>query len=302
MPRNPFPSFYFYADDWLASKARALMTLEEQGAYLNLLCHAWTADPPCTLPNDPDQLAALSGLGDKWQAAAPRLLRWFIERRGRLVNVKLYGIYQQAKTQRALKVAAGIEGGRRSAELRANEAKQRLSIGQAESKPPIPIPKKEKELGGGKKPPRETPRDSLAEEFETKIRPAYPKRDGDQRWIQASSSYRVARRSGETFEAIRDGLARYVRWCDHKQIVGTSSVKQAGTFFGREKCWREPWEVRANGIQHHAVRKLRLASGREIEVPNGKRVEFTDNPEACDVYELPNGILSVREGARWVRQ
>jgi hypothetical protein len=78
-------------------------------------------------------------------------------------------------------------------------------------------------------------------EFENTIKPAYPRRDGDQRWQKAKGLFRAARKAGEPLETILDGVRRYAAWCERKQLVGTVHVKQAATFFGSEKCWREPW-------------------------------------------------------------
>ena len=84
--------------------------------------------------------------------------------------------------------------------------------------------------------------DPLTEEFE-KAKDTYPKRDGDQRWQKAFGHFRAARRKGEPLDSILDGLRRYAAWCERKGLVGTDKVKQAATFFGPEKCWREPWEA-----------------------------------------------------------
>lgn len=168
------------------------------------------------------------------------------------------------------------------------------------SSPVLSSPARPEKDSGGK--PPSSPRGVLAEEFETKIRPVYPRRDGDQRWVQASSNYQVARQNGETFEGMFGGLERYVAWCVHKGIVGTSSVKQAASFFGREKCWRESWAIVAQPAKsaNGGPRKLRLTDGRVITVPSGKKIQFTDNPDASPAYELPNGTLSVKSGASWV--
>jgi len=79
------------------------------------------------------------------------------------------------------------------------------------------------------------------EEFETLIKPEYPRRDGDQRWVEARERYRAARKGGEALEVIVAGVKRYAERCQRKGLVGTDKVKQAATFFGREKCWLESW-------------------------------------------------------------
>lgn len=89
--------------------------------------------------------------------------------------------------------------------------------------------------------PRERPPDALEQEFESLVRPLYPRRHGDHRWRTALGHYRAARKAGEPLEAIVSGVRRYAAFCRDKGWVGTEFVKQASSFFGRDKCWREPW-------------------------------------------------------------
>jgi uncharacterized protein YdaU (DUF1376 family) len=79
-----YPYFPFYPQDFLADPVVVCMTLEEQGAYWRLCCHAWK--PPSwdggkatvgSLHNDPTLLAALSGAGPRWEDLAPAVLRAF---------------------------------------------------------------------------------------------------------------------------------------------------------------------------------------------------------------------------------
>jgi len=72
------PYFKFFPADWLGSTSVACMTLEQQGAYMRLLSHAWQASD-CGIPDDDAMLAMLSGLGDRWPSAGPpvrRMFRW----------------------------------------------------------------------------------------------------------------------------------------------------------------------------------------------------------------------------------
>lgn len=131
MPKNPFPYYGWFARDWLASEARATMTLEQQGAYRNLLDHAWLNDPPCTLPTDHRVLAMFSGLGDRWPEVGVPLLEWFVEKQGRLVNERLQKVFKEAMRQLRQKKEAGKKGGLKSAEERAKRGKQRSSDAQA---------------------------------------------------------------------------------------------------------------------------------------------------------------------------
>lgn len=54
------PSFQFYPGDWLASQRVQLMTLEEEGAYIRLLCYCWVHG---SIPSDPAAISRLIGKG-----------------------------------------------------------------------------------------------------------------------------------------------------------------------------------------------------------------------------------------------
>ena len=99
-------------------------------------------------------------------------------------------------------------------------------------------------VSNGSKNSNQSPgKDPYQLEFETQVKPAYPKRDGDNRWQQALGHYRVARRNGEPMQTILEGVQRYAFWVEAKGLVGTDKVKQAASFLGKEKCWREPWDI-----------------------------------------------------------
>lgn len=54
------PAFQFYPQDYLSSSRVAVMTLEEEGAYIRLLCYCWTMG---SIPKDPVLCARLAGKG-----------------------------------------------------------------------------------------------------------------------------------------------------------------------------------------------------------------------------------------------
>lgn len=45
------PAFQFYVMDWLSDPNVVMMSAEERGMYIQLLCYMWNTDD-CTLPND----------------------------------------------------------------------------------------------------------------------------------------------------------------------------------------------------------------------------------------------------------
>ena len=74
MAKKKSPYMPWYASDWLGSTKRAMMTLAQQGAYVNLLCHQWASEDGA-LPDDDDLLANLSGLGSAWNNGGGVVLR-----------------------------------------------------------------------------------------------------------------------------------------------------------------------------------------------------------------------------------
>jgi uncharacterized protein YdaU (DUF1376 family) len=129
------PAFLFYAGDWLLDPHVSVMTLEQQGAYLRLLCTAWLEDG---LPNDLEWVRLLLALSQKrfdpiWKAIGPR---WVVDG-DRLVN-------RRQETERTLRRerseemrALGRLGGKRSAQARGQPDGQaaRLPDGRAGPQP-----------------------------------------------------------------------------------------------------------------------------------------------------------------------
>lgn len=77
--------FPFYVNDFLSSSKVTLMSNEERGGYILLLCHEWN-DPHCTLPDNDEAIRKLSQLmGDLTLVKS-----CFIRKRGRLLNERLY--------------------------------------------------------------------------------------------------------------------------------------------------------------------------------------------------------------------
>jgi hypothetical protein len=71
---TPLAYFALYPNDWLASPTIQRMTLEEQGAFLRLLCYSWTMDG---IPTDHRELALLLGLepgGERAEGILSRVL------------------------------------------------------------------------------------------------------------------------------------------------------------------------------------------------------------------------------------
>jgi len=76
--------FPFYVPDFLSSPTVTMMSAEEVGGYVLLLCYAWQ-DPQGSLPSDDDSLRVLS----RMKGDLTRLKSCFTEKKGRLYNKRL---------------------------------------------------------------------------------------------------------------------------------------------------------------------------------------------------------------------
>lgn len=108
------PAFQLYTNDWLSSTKITLMKPEQEGAYIRLLCYAWN-EPDCGLPDDDEQLAVLSRLGEGWLKGGSSVVRkCFFEKDGRLYNKRLL---EERKKQEVWRKKSS-EGGKLSANIR----------------------------------------------------------------------------------------------------------------------------------------------------------------------------------------
>lgn len=114
------PAFQFYPGDWLSSPHVTLMTPEQEGAYIRLLCYAW-ADPDCSIPDDDEILAKLSRLGEGWFKGGSSVVRKCFEPHpeiaGKLVNLRLLKERKKQEIWREKSRSGGIK----SAESRAKK-------------------------------------------------------------------------------------------------------------------------------------------------------------------------------------
>ena len=105
------PAFQFYPGDYLSSQRVSLMTLEEEGAYIRLLCYCWKHGH---IPSDPIQLAHLIGKGATVKLA-PKVSKMVLAKGGsRLVHDKL----EELREERNRWIEKSRQGGLKTAEKR----------------------------------------------------------------------------------------------------------------------------------------------------------------------------------------
>jgi len=92
-------SFQFCPVDYLSDSNVEAMTLEQQGAYIRLICHAWSSTTVGHLPNDDETLAQLSRLGEeKWAQSKSKILKAFdLSVDGFIVHRQLIAEYEKQK-------------------------------------------------------------------------------------------------------------------------------------------------------------------------------------------------------------
>jgi hypothetical protein len=94
-----------------------LMTPEQRGAYIDLLCHQWN-DETCSLPDDDNALSVLSGLGEGWFKGGSTTLRLCFPKHpsfgSRIANEKLLKLREEREEW----IKKSKKGGRKSAAVR----------------------------------------------------------------------------------------------------------------------------------------------------------------------------------------
>jgi uncharacterized protein YdaU (DUF1376 family) len=106
------PAFQFYPNDWLSSTNIMLMTPAEEGAYIRLLAISWNNEN-CDLPDDDEQLAILSRLGEGWfNGGSTKIRKCFKAKGNRLYNERLLEERKKQEEWREKSRQGGIKSGK----------------------------------------------------------------------------------------------------------------------------------------------------------------------------------------------
>lgn len=110
-PADRLPWFKFFPMDWVSSETMERFSVEQEGAYLRLLCRQWMAKDGY-LTGDEQILEQWSGLNSRWRTAGRPIIKTCFVRRPdkRLANMKLRELWEDARIKH--------EKARKSAELR----------------------------------------------------------------------------------------------------------------------------------------------------------------------------------------
>ena len=109
------PAFQFYPKDYQSDEAVRLMSHEERGIYLDLLCAEWLEK---SIPSDPRLLARLVGITPRKMAKAWEIIRSKFaphpSGNGRLIHPRL----EDERAKQSEWREKSSKGGLKSAELR----------------------------------------------------------------------------------------------------------------------------------------------------------------------------------------
>lgn len=129
------PAFQFYPDDWLSSADVTLLTLEQEGIYIRLICYCWREG---SIPGNPEVLAGLIGKGATSELMA-QLLHMFEpdpKNASRLIHARLEKERKKQRQYRKEKSKAGKNG----AKSRWANKKQKMAEPSKENGTAIVLP------------------------------------------------------------------------------------------------------------------------------------------------------------------
>jgi len=104
------PYFPFYPQYWIADPRIQLLSAEGRGALIQLMAYAWIGTPPCTLPDRDEDLAALSGLAERWPLYSRQLRAQFVTTECGLLHPSLAQHFERMIEKAEARSRAGKKG------------------------------------------------------------------------------------------------------------------------------------------------------------------------------------------------
>lgn len=94
------PAFQFYPKQWLGDDKVMLMSWAARGMHFHLMCISWQQDPPCTLPDDDEMIAAWLGHPENFEALKTQIFRAWKKEDGRWLQSGLLKEFQKQTAYR----------------------------------------------------------------------------------------------------------------------------------------------------------------------------------------------------------
>lgn len=130
-----YPHLPLFVKDYLVDTTH--LTLEQSGAYLHILMHAWSRGG--TVADDDRQLAAFCKVTlKKWKAIRPALEPFFTVANGAWNNKRLAQEWQYVRDVSEKRAAAGAIGGKAGRKKNSDLPKQVLEPGLSKTEAPTP--------------------------------------------------------------------------------------------------------------------------------------------------------------------
>lgn len=179
------PAFQFYPTDYLGSQRVQMLSLEEEGAYIRLICYCWQHG---SIPADPDKCARLIGKGSSTTLA--RVVQAMFVNSDNPEELRHDRLDEQRDKQAAWKQKCS-DGGKKSAESRSNSKGSSTNLPRVVEKylelngniptpiptptpTPTPIPDPIPDSSNSPEPKRRKKALPITDEWLTEIQAVYP--------------------------------------------------------------------------------------------------------------------------------
>jgi uncharacterized protein YdaU (DUF1376 family) len=260
------PAFQFYPKDFLADENVRLMSLQERGAYITLLCLCWTEG---TLPADTDRLARLCGVPHAaFRRIWPALEMCFrpdSDTEGRLIHPRLHRERQKQAEFKRRQSDNGKKGGRPPKQESQNNPSLSSGLEVAEprkssaSSSAFASANQERVSGPYLSESANGTSITTAAGLAAfdRVRKAYPRKDGNQRATEGE--WRQLEPDEAMLQTILDDITKRVAggWADDLQYVPL-----LGRYL-RERKWTEPFVPRKKPTQIFPSGDGRVVPGAE---------------------------------------
>jgi len=220
MKNKKSPAFQFYPQDWLSSPRVAMMSLEEQGAYIRLLCYDWMNDG---IPDNEESMLSLSLL----KGSSTKVQQCFNKhpsKDGYLTNLRLL---EERKKQDKWREKCS-KGGRKSGVTRSKTARKTTTKGSS-----VLVASKD-ELKGNSSSSSSSSNKKVIKKYSVEVEEiykAYPKRVGKANALKAIES---------ALDLIHpDKLLKIVKvYAKSRENQDMQYTKHPATWFNQQ-CWED---------------------------------------------------------------
>ena len=248
------PSFQFYPNDYLGSERVALMTLEEEGCYIRLLCYCWNYG---SIPSSPELLARLIGKGAS-TTLATKLIPMFEKDPNdpsKLIHLRLQ---KERKKQDEWRRKSSI-GGKKSAK---NKKLNRSRVLQ----PPLQGCNQPNGNTSSSSSSSSSKKNIYVEFFENKFWPIYPARNGNKIGKEECLIFIKNNIPENELSLLEEATQNYASSPDVKKGIG---IKDPIRFLKQKKIKGEkisaPWKEWVNiNTVNNEIEDFNVGSGKKL--------------------------------------